>query len=103
MAQVATPQLLAHLKSLYPRGESEITNPWYIVAAVAFSTSNVPEAVPIVFTHALNDLVKHSIDSGVDARTLYEQKLLLVRRVKDAVFKAGMLSGFAKVGSCHAG
>jgi hypothetical protein len=91
MAEVATPEFIAHLKSLYPEQPEYLKNEWYIAAAVAFSASNLPEAVPIVFRYALKDLEAHP------TADLEKDSLLLVRKIKDAVFKSAMLSGFPKV------
>lgn len=86
---MATPKLLSQLKSLYPNAPSPLQNPWYTVAAVAFSASNLPEAVPTVFQSALGDLQAVSAD--------HSDALLLVRKMKDALFKSGLLSGYPKV------
>jgi hypothetical protein len=91
MAQLAAPEFISYLKSLYPEQPEYLKNDWYIAAAVAFSASNVPEAVPVVFRHALKDLEAHP------TADLTNDSLLLVRKMKDAVFKSGMLSGFPKV------
>lgn len=60
-------------------------NPWYIVASVAFNAGNEPEAIPIVMRHALQNVEKH------------EERLLLAHKVREALFKAGLNSGYAKV------
>jgi len=87
MATLASPAFLAHLKSLYPvRSGSAQYNPWYIVAAVGFAASNRPEAVPLVFQYAMKDLEEGSKDD----------KLLLVRRFRDALFKSGLSCGYPK-------
>jgi hypothetical protein len=92
---VATPELLSHLKSLYPSDpqSSYLDNSWYIATAVAFSASNLPEAVPLVFQHALKDLETQS----PAAHDHTQDALLLVRKIKDALFKSGLLSGYPKV------
>ncbi|KAG6900443.1 hypothetical protein C0993_010490 [Termitomyces sp. T159_Od127] len=90
MSALATTSFLRHLKSLYPRRNLPLhANPWYIVASVAFCASNRPEEVPRVFLHALNDLKKES-DNIEDHR-------LLARKTRDALFKAGLTAGFARV------
>ncbi|EGN97075.1 hypothetical protein SERLA73DRAFT_185358 [Serpula lacrymans var. lacrymans S7.3] len=89
MVDIATPDFLSHLKSLYPEGPSYIRNPWYAVSAIAFSASNQPEAVPLVLRYALNDL-----DSLLSPQ---EDRLYLARKIRDMVFKSGMISGFPKV------
>jgi hypothetical protein len=96
MTDTVTPGFLSHLKALYPVPPSGGDNTWAFVAAVAFGASNLPEAVPLVFQHAISSTTED------------EDSLLLVRRMKDAVFKSGMLSGYPKVdtfaspGSCPA-
>ena len=93
MSDIATPELLSRLKVLYPTNTpNSLRNPWFFVTAVAFSASNLPEAVPLVYQHAFKSM--SSLDSPVsdDATTL-----LLVRKVKDALFKSGLLSGYPKV------
>ncbi|EMD31677.1 hypothetical protein CERSUDRAFT_119504 [Gelatoporia subvermispora B] len=58
MVELATPIFLEQLKAAYPSNtvlagsDIVLSNPWYLVAAVAFSTSNGPEAIPIVI-HSL--------------------------------------------------
>jgi hypothetical protein len=87
MTDVVTPEFLSHLKALYPAPSSGGDNTWAFVAAVAFSASNLPEAVPLVLQHATSSNTEH------------EDSLLLVRKMKDALFKSGMLSGYPKVDS----
>src|ERR1700734_2042613 len=96
MTDVVTPEFLSHLKALYPAPSSGSDNTWAFVAAVAFSASNLPEAVPLVFQHAASSTTEE------------KDSLLLVQKMKDALFKSGMLSGYPKVdrfaspGSCPA-
>lgn len=89
MSQIATPKFLSHLRSLYP-AQPGLKNPWFLVAAVAFSASNLPEAVPLVFQHALKDISQDT--AGAD-----QDSLLLARKMRDAIFKSGILSGYSKV------
>jgi len=111
MAHLATPSFLNHLKSLYPQKRLpnctdlckssstawklnrciDLVNPWYIIAAVSFCASNEPEAVSLVFQHALKDL---QADEGSR-----EETLLLARKVRDALFKAGLICGYPRVRS----
>ncbi|KNZ78875.1 hypothetical protein J132_09559 [Termitomyces sp. J132] len=65
-----------------------VGNPWYIVASVGFCASNRPDEVPRVFQHALKDLEAESDD--------IEDYRLLARKVRDALFKAGLTAGFAR-------
>lgn len=94
MSDIATPEFLSHIKSLYPAQPSELENPWFFVAAIVFSTSNLPDAVPLIFQHVLKDISQQS--TGAD-----QDSLLLARKMKDAIFKSGMLSGYAKVDSSN--
>jgi hypothetical protein len=89
MTEIATPEFLSHLKSLYPEQSEGKISPWSLVVATTFSASNLPEAVPLVFQYALNDLGPQSTDNA--------DSLLLVRKIKDALFKSGLLSGYPKV------
>lgn len=61
-------------------------NPWCIVSAVAFSASNEPQAVPELFKYVLAEVGEE-----------HEQRLLLARKFRDALFKAGLTSGYSKV------
>ena len=72
---------------------SVLRNPWYIVAAVAFSASNQPEGVPRVFEHVLEDLRAPGTNS------LQSDEKLLAQKIRDALFKSGLISGYPKV-SC---
>ncbi|KAK1217121.1 hypothetical protein PQX77_020238 [Marasmius sp. AFHP31] len=110
MSQLVTPAFLDRLQSLYPSESSDkgtsfsvsssfviyltVTrlyalhpvwkNPWYIIATVAFNASNEPEAIPLVFQHALKSASNH------------DERLLLARKMRDAIYKGAVNSGFAK-------
>jgi len=90
MSDIATPEFLSYIKSLYP-AKSGLKNPWFFIAAVAFSASNLPEAAPIIFQHMLKDLSHQSTGADYD-----QNSLLLARKMKDAIFKSGILSGYSK-------
>ncbi|KAF8888062.1 hypothetical protein BD779DRAFT_475657 [Infundibulicybe gibba] len=83
MSELASPEFLSRMEALYPK-EGEQAGTWAPIVATAFSASNAPEAVPLVFQHAVR---------GLESR---DERLLLVRKMKDAVFKSGMLSGYPK-------
>ncbi|KAG1857357.1 AhpD-like protein [Suillus subalutaceus] len=89
MADIATPEFLKELQSLYPATAKYVDGDWFLAAGVAFSSSNCPEAVPRVLRYALDDLDKLSVTS-------YEDRKLLVRKMRDGIFKSGMLSGCPK-------
>ncbi|KAF8352226.1 hypothetical protein F5887DRAFT_1057848 [Amanita rubescens] len=82
MSILATDRFLAHLKSIFPARASP--NPWFLVAAVAFSASNRPEEVPRVLSYAVRD---------VEAE---QDKLTLANKVREALFKAGLTSGYSR-------
>ncbi|TFK73729.1 hypothetical protein BDN72DRAFT_790371 [Pluteus cervinus] len=84
MAEVATTEFLAQLEALYPEPAEGALSAWAFVAATAFSASNLPEAVPLVFRYAIRNLKTDG------------ERLLVVRKIKDALFKSGLLSGFPK-------
>ncbi|KAL0059853.1 hypothetical protein AAF712_013393 [Marasmius tenuissimus] len=69
------------LKSLYTATNTCSTT-WACIAAVAFSGFNVPEAVPLIFECAQ----RHENVEGK----------LLVRRIREALFKSGLMYGFPK-------
>jgi len=76
--------------------ESLTSNPWYFIAAVAFSNSNAPEAVPLIWEYALEDLRRTHERLGQTGEVVREDRLLLARRFRDAIFKGGITGGYAK-------
>ena len=76
----------------FSKGYIVLRNPWYLVAAVAFSASNRPECVPHVFEYVLKDL-------RADANSLQSDEKLLAQKMRDAIFKSGLISGYPKVSS----
>lgn len=71
---------------------SVFQNPWYIIAAVGFSASNRPEGVPCVFQHVVEDLKRHH-----EGETLQDMTKLLVQKLREVLFKSGLVSGYSKV------
>ena len=63
-------------------------NPWYIVAAVAFSASNRPEGVSEVFQYVLEELPP--------ASQLADRRMI-AGKLREAIFKSGLISGYPKV------
>ncbi len=82
MATIATRELLSRLESLYPSADGS----WAMVAAIAFSASNAPEAVPEVYKFVAQNLKTD------------EEQMALARKLRDGLFKSGMICGFPKVG-----
>lgn len=105
MADLASTDFLDHLKSIYPQNASVrgtktvIDNPWYVLAAVGFGSCNRPEAVPLVFVNALEDLKKVQKEQNVDESTAHVEQLLLARRVREGILKGGLLCGASRVRS----
>ncbi|OAX34895.1 hypothetical protein K503DRAFT_851457 [Rhizopogon vinicolor AM-OR11-026] len=89
MADFATPEFLDELKSLYPAPSNYVDGDWFLAAGIAFSSSNCPDGVPHVLRYALEDLDKLPGTSDEDRR-------LLVRKMRDGIFKSGMISGYPK-------
>ncbi|KAL4260623.1 Peroxisomal Targeting Signal 1 Protein [Pleurotus pulmonarius] len=94
VARNITSATLQQLKLLYPSKSNSICastilkNPWYIAASVAFSASNRPEGVTSVYKFVSDELNRQDASRG--------DHLLLLRRLKDAIFKAGLSSGYPK-------
>ncbi|CAL1703378.1 unnamed protein product [Somion occarium] len=100
MAQLATAQFLQHLRSLYPHQSGSpdtpsaiVGQPWYLIAAVAFSASNKPDATAVVFQYVLNDLEKVEFAAEKDR---HAARLAVARRIREAVLQSGLLSGYAR-------
>ncbi|OJT13010.1 hypothetical protein TRAPUB_10419 [Trametes pubescens] len=103
MANIATPSFLNSLKAIYPAGGPSTTaypgalsNPWVIITAVAFSASNVPEAVPVVFKHALEELKTGQKAQGIADDVALKEQLVLARKIREGVLQSGLLSGFPR-------
>ncbi|KAH9918409.1 uncharacterized protein BXZ73DRAFT_105284 [Epithele typhae] len=79
---------LAHIKALFPPSDagSVPSTLWAIIAAVAFSSANVPEAVPAVFKSALEDLDEHDP----------QEQIIFSRKMREAVLMSGLLSGMPR-------
>ncbi|KAH9484059.1 Peroxisomal protein 2 [Psilocybe cubensis] len=67
-------------------------NPWYIVATVVFSASNQPEGVKYVLENVLEDLGHYH-----EQEDLEKQSKKLAQKMREAIFKSGMISGYSKV------
>ena len=100
---MASREFLNHLKSLYPlkealRGsDTVLQNPWYIVTAVAYGSSNRPEVIPAVWQHALEDLKRMQVEDQKTGEAAHKEQLLLARRMREGIFKGGLLCGYSRV------
>ncbi|KAH9857554.1 hypothetical protein C2E23DRAFT_865373 [Lenzites betulinus] len=104
MANFATPAFLASLKAIYPSGgpstlayAGALPNPWALITAVTFSASNAPEAVPVVFKYALEELKEEQRAQGTPDETAAKEQLLLARKIREGVLQSGLLSGMPRV------
>lgn len=77
---------LSHLQSQFP-STSPWDNPWHIAATVAFSSLNRPEAIPAILEFVLRDFTEK------------EDRLRVVRALRDALLKSSFCQGFPKVSS----
>ncbi|KZT04567.1 uncharacterized protein LAESUDRAFT_760875 [Laetiporus sulphureus 93-53] len=82
MADLATTSSLYELKSLYP-------------SHVAFSISGQPEAVPLIYKYALNEL-KQEQDMELPQGAL-EQCIRLMDRLREALLQSTLLCGASRV------
>ncbi|OCH90642.1 hypothetical protein OBBRIDRAFT_793081 [Obba rivulosa] len=101
MAQLATPAFLEQLKATYPSRDAlgsdvVLSNPWCLVAAVAFSASNVPEAIPLIWEYTLRDLVEVQ-GNELSQEQRQQERLALARRIREALLQSGLLSGMPRV------
>ncbi|PPQ76315.1 hypothetical protein CVT24_009140 [Panaeolus cyanescens] len=93
---------LDSLKALFPasspitRKSIVLDNPWYIVAAVAYCASNRPEAVPVVWEYAINDVRSAPLDENLSGDGKDDSELLLARRFREALFKCGLVCGYPR-------
>ncbi len=74
-----------------------IQNPWYIPTLVSFTAGNRPEAVPHLFKYVLGELERVQNQLKVPEIEANREKVLLVRRFRDAIFKCGITGGYSKV------
>ncbi|KAI0355056.1 hypothetical protein OH77DRAFT_1437041 [Trametes cingulata] len=103
MANYATPAFLSSLKAIYPTGGPSTTahpgalpNPWVLITAVTFSAANVPEAVPIVFKYALDELRAEQNAKGIAGEAAHEEQLVLARKMRESILQSGLLSGMPR-------
>ncbi|KAL0571157.1 hypothetical protein V5O48_010812, partial [Marasmius crinis-equi] len=80
-SRIPSQSFLNELKALYNASNTD-TSAWCCIAAVAFSGLNIPEAVPAIFEYGVRS-------EGIEGR-------VLARRIKDALFKVGLMYGFPK-------
>ena len=103
---LADPAFLASLKSLCPPSLSTSdpespnavsTHLWAIVAAVALSAANTPEAVPAVFAYELAALSATQKAAGTPEEEAGAEQMVFARKIREGVLQAGLLSGMPRV------
>ncbi|KAF9009492.1 hypothetical protein BDQ17DRAFT_1235282 [Cyathus striatus] len=100
---IAPSTFLKHIQNLYPSRQINsniqalaafsdynpaLSNPWYIIAAVAYSASNRPQGAPSIFNYVWQEL-------KVQNESVENQRLL-ARKLREAIFKSGLISGYSK-------
>ena len=106
MTELTAEDFMNRLKSLYPlrgslRGsDAVLQNPWYIVATVAYASSNRPEGVPTIFQHVLADLKQTQVEHQTPSEAAHKEQLLLARRIRESLLKGGLLCGYSRVRRC---
>lgn len=102
MATIATSELLEQIRELYPTSSplstvSEyVEQPWYLIAAVSFASSNRPEEVPAVLKHVLAHLCELRSGKGSDEE-FEEARKRVVLRMREAILKGGLICGYSRV------
>ena len=85
---VITPALLSSI-----RGQPHLPHDaWYFLTGVTLSALNLPHEIPTVF--------KHAIEKGpgsCDTHPGHDEQLVIARKMREALVKAGSISGLPKV------
>lgn len=105
MADMADPDFLASLRALLPYPDDaptsrETSSPymWIFIVAVAFSSANVPEAVPEVFKYAVEEVSQVlRVRFGLPEDEIREHQLSIARKIREAVLQSGLLCGMPRV------
>ena len=85
---IVTPVLLSSIRK-HPNLPAHT---WYLVAATTLSAINRPDEIPSVFRHALD---KGPAD--IDISPSRDERLLITRRIREALIKASAVGGVPKV------
>lgn len=98
MADLATPEFLSTLKAAFPpTAPNTPSYLWAMIAVVSFSASNIIEAVPLVFKYVLDDLIQAQTQAGTPQDAAHAEQLVLARKIREAVLRAGLLCGMPRV------
>ena len=101
LAKLANPEFLSRLRALYPSSSSSLSqfsqststadfvNPWFLVAAITYGASNRHRAVPHVYKFVLESLEAENAS--------LETKKRVTTALRDAIYKAGLISGYSRV------
>lgn len=101
MTTLASVPFLTRLQALYPSRKAStpaelLAQPWYLVAAIAFSASGHAEAVPMVFEFVLNELKSVQTEEGPEE---IHERMGLANKMREALLQSGALSGMPTVRS----
>ena len=66
---------------------------------VSFTAGNRPEAVPLLLKYVLGELERAQNQFKVPETEAHRERVVLVRKFRDAIFKCGITGGYSKV-SC---
>ncbi|KAJ8474648.1 hypothetical protein ONZ45_g15877 [Pleurotus djamor] len=89
---------IQQLKSLYPATVPSLgvhhpgSNPWYLIAAMAFNAVGRPEAIVPVYNTVLEDLRAHSSHDDVDV----DDHVMVVQKLQEALLKASLIHGIPR-------
>ncbi|PCH38586.1 hypothetical protein WOLCODRAFT_88179 [Wolfiporia cocos MD-104 SS10] len=91
---------LNQLRSLYSSHVAAtpdiiLAQPWYLIAAVAFSASRKTEAVPVVFEFVMSELKLAQI--GEQPERALAQRMTLANKMREALLQSGQLTGMPRV------
>ena len=69
------------------------------MTVVCFTAGNRPEAVPLLFKYVFGELERAQNQFKVPETEAHREKVVLVRKFRDAIFKCGITGGYSKVSS----
>ncbi|KAF9009491.1 hypothetical protein BDQ17DRAFT_1065606 [Cyathus striatus] len=86
--QVSLGNVVISSPSSFNNFNPELSNPWYIIAAVAYSASNRPEGVSFIFNYVWQRM-------NVRNESVENQRLL-AKKLREAIFRSRIFSGYSK-------
>ncbi|OCH91076.1 hypothetical protein OBBRIDRAFT_753867 [Obba rivulosa] len=100
MAHLATSAFLEQLKAAFAGPKEPSVHPvlddlWYLVVVVAFSASNEPQAIPVVWKYVLHEL-DTAREKDLTPEQMHQERLALARKFREALFQSGLMSGMPR-------